>query len=282
MTQDLILNIGGELRNIRRPAIMGIINVTPDSFYAKSRTPSVLSALTRALEMTACGVDILDIGAYSTRPGADVIDADTEYDRLAPALESIRRELPQVIVSVDTFRTSVARRCIESFGPFIINDVAGGTIDAEIGAVAAEYHLPYILMHMRGTPDTMQTLTKYENVTRDVISDLAFKADALHQLGVADIIIDPGFGFAKDVDQNYQLMANLSEFKRMGYPVLVGISRKSMIWKPLQICASESLSGTVTLNTIAMLHGADILRVHDVAEAVQSRAVTELYLDKVT
>ena len=226
--------------------------------------------------MVRQGADIIDVGAYSTRPGAREIDADTEYDRLAPALESIIRAVPGTPLSVDTFRASVADRCIENFGPMIINDVGGTTLDPEIGRVAADRHVPYILMHMRGTPATMSTLTDYDDVVADVLEDLVRKADALTQIGVADVILDPGFGFAKTVAQNYELLAALPQFEATGYPVLVGISRKTMIWKPLGITADQAINGTTVLNTIALLRGADILRVHDVAEAVQARKLVSL------
>lgn len=274
-TESLTLNMGGCAVDISRPAIMGIVNTTPDSFYAMSRVEGA-EAGRRALQMVRQGADIIDLGAYSTRPGAAEVDADTEYDRLASALESIRCTVPDTPVSIDTFRASVADRCIRTFGPLIINDVAGTTLDGEIGNVAAARKVPYILMHMRGTPATMSSLTDYDDVVTDVLEDLIRKADALSQAGVADIILDPGFGFAKTVPQNYELLEALSQFKATGYPVLVGISRKTMIWKPLGITADQALNGTTVLNTIALLRGADILRVHDVAEAVQARRLVSL------
>lgn len=274
-TESLTLNMGGCAVDISRPAIMGIVNTTPDSFYAMSRVEGA-EAGRRALQMVRQGADIIDLGAYSTRPGAAEVDADTEYDRLASALESIRCTVPDTPVSIDTFRASVADRCIRTFGPLIINDVAGTTLDGEIGNVAAARKVPYILMHMRGTPATMSSLTDYDDVVADVLEDLIRKADALSQAGVADIILDPGFGFAKTVPQNYELLEALSQFKATGYPVLVGISRKTMIWKPLGITADQALNGTTVLNTIALLRGADILRVHDVAEAVQARRLVSL------
>ena len=249
--ESMTLNMGGRLSDIRRPAVMGIVNATPDSFYAMSRAGGA-EAGRRALQMVRQGADIIDVGAYSTRPGAREIDADTEYDRLAPALESIVRAVPGTPLSVDTFRASVADRCIENFGPMIINDVGGTTLA------------------------TMSTLTDYDDVVADVLEDLVRKADALTQIGVADVILDPGFGFAKTVAQNYELLAALPQFEATGYPVLVGISRKTMIWKPLGITADQAINGTTVLNTIALLRGADILRVHDVAEAVQARKLVSL------
>lgn len=274
-TESLTLNMGGRAVDIPRPAIMGIVNATPDSFYAMSRAAGA-EAGRRALQMVRRGADIIDLGACSTRPGAAEIDADTEYDRLAPALEAIRRTVPDTPLSVDTFRASVADRCIKAFGPLIINDVGGTTLDPETGRVAADHKVPYILMHMRGTPATMSSLTDYDDVVADVLEDLMRKADALSQAGVADIILDPGFGFAKTVAQNYELLEALPQFEATGYPVLVGISRKTMIWKPLDITADQALNGTTVLNTIALLRGADILRVHDVAEAVQARRLVSL------
>lgn len=267
--ESMTLNMGGRLSDIRRPAVMGIVNATPDSFYAMSRAGGA-EAGRRALQMVRQGADIIDVGAYSTRPGAREIDADTEYDRLAPALESIIRAVPGTPLSVDTFRASVADRCIENFGPMIINDVGGTTLDPEIGRVAADRHVPYILMHMRGTPATMSTLTDYDDVVADVLEDLVRKADALTQIGVADVILDPGFGFAKTTEQNYELLAGLHRLCALGYPVLAGLSRKSMIYKVLDATPAESLAGTVALGWECLRQGAAILRVHDVREAVDT------------
>lgn len=274
--QPLTLNFGGRLVELHRPAVMGIVNATPDSFFSGSRAAGSLAG-ERAAMLVSQGADIIDVGAYSTRPGADAVDADTEYDRLAEALDAIKKvcgeDLP---LSIDTFRASVVDRCIRAFGPVMINDVGGTTLDAAIGEVAASHHVPYVLMHMRGTAATMGTLTDYEDVVAEVIEDLARKADTLHQSGVADIIIDPGFGFAKTTGQNYRLLGAIPAFRRMGMPVLVGISRKTMIWKPLGIKPDEALNGTTVLNTIALMEGADILRVHDVTEAVQARMLVGL------
>lgn len=275
-SKGLTLNFGGTLVELQRPAIMGIVNATPDSFYASSRTPGALAGQ-RAAAMIEQGVDIIDVGAYSTRPGATPVDADTEYDRLAVAIAAVRTMCGEEIpISIDTFRADVADRCLQAFGPLMINDVGGTTLDPAIGDVAAKWKVPYVLMHMRGTPETMNSLTDYRDVVADIIEDLARKADALHQQGVADIIIDPGYGFAKTIDQNYRLLNAIPQFKRMGMPVLVGISRKTMIWKPLAITPDQALNGTTALNTIALLKGADILRVHDVAEAVQVRTLVDL------
>jgi dihydropteroate synthase len=276
MVETKTINIHGRLYDFDTPKIMGIINVTPDSFYADSRSFTTDVIKPRVARHLAEGADILDIGGYSTRPGAEDISPEEEYTRLARALEVIRKEWPDTIVSIDTFRGEVARRCIEDFNVEIINDVAGGALDPSIWEVVAEYKVPYILMHMRGTPDTMQSLTDYEDVTRDVVLDLARKTAALRSMGVADVILDPGFGFAKTVDQNWQLMAELEEFTREGLPLLVGISHKTMIWRPLGISPSEALNGTTVLNTIALQKGADILRVHEVKPAVEARALVEM------
>lgn len=259
--------MSGELYSLSRPKVMGIINVTPDSFYSKSRIADIPSFEARLDIMLADGADIIDLGGYSSRPGCKDISADEEFSRLAPALECIRRRDEHIIVSIDTFRADVARKCVEQFGADIINDIAGGTLDPEMFPTVAEMKVPYILMHMRGNPQNMTTLTEYSDVTAEVISDLAFKLDALHQLGVCDVIIDPGFGFAKDTDGNFTLLRELPAFRELGCPILAGLSRKSMIWRALGISPEESLNGTTALNMAALMGGADILRVHDVKEA---------------
>lgn len=270
---DLTISLGGFLMNFSEPKIMGILNVTPDSFFAGSRKQSDDEIRDRVKEILAQGADIIDIGGYSSRPGADEVSAEEEYRRLETGLRVIRDLAPDAVVSVDTFRADVARRCVTEWGVQIVNDISGGYLDPDMWATVAELKCAYVLMHMRGTPSTMQSLTDYDDVTADVISDLAHKVDALHKLGVANIILDPGFGFAKDVEQNYRMMNQLEEFSRLGLPVLVGISRKTMIWKPLGITPDESLSGTVALDTVAMMKGADIIRVHDVLPAVQTRKI---------
>lgn len=266
----LTINIRGRLMDFSRPKVMGIINVTPDSFYSQSRTFSQ-DAIARRLDgMLAEGADIIDIGGYSTRSGADPVSPEEEYSRLALALETVRKRHPETVVSVDTFRAEVARRCVEDWQADIINDIGGGTLDPEMWPTVADLKVPYILMHMRGTPQTMQSMTDYEDVAADVISDLAHKAARLHALGVADVIIDPGYGFAKTVDQNYRLLAAIPEFRKMRMPVLVGISHKTMIWRPLGITPEESTLPTVALDAMALQLGADIVRVHEVLPAVQT------------
>lgn len=266
--EDLTINIRGRLYSLGRKVIMGIINVTPDSFYSDSRTPHIDAIRHRAEDMRRSGADWVDIGGYSTRPGAAEVSPAEELDRLARGIGAVREVWPDAVISVDTFRADVARECVR-IGADIINDISGGTLDPGMWSAIAEMRVPYVLMHTRGTPATMQSLTDYTDVTADVLSDMMHKVAALHALGVADIILDPGFGFAKTTEQNYRLLANLRQFADTGLPVLAGLSRKSMIWKPLDITPAMALPGTIALNTAALLNGADIVRVHDVPEARQ-------------
>lgn len=254
---------------LREPWVMGIINVTPDSFYSASRTSADYVA-SKAEQMLADGATIIDVGGYSTRPNASKISPDEEWSRLAKALEAMRRRLPAAVLSVDTFRADVARRCVEQFGVDIINDISGGDMDPNMFATVAELHVPYILMHTRGNPSTMQSLCNYDNVTAEILSDLAFKEAELRRLGVCDVIIDPGFGFAKDTAQNFALLNNLDLFKALDRPILVGISRKSMVSRTLGCSPAQALNGTTVLNTIALMKGAHILRVHDVKQAAEA------------
>lgn len=272
----LSINIKGSLHHLHKPWVMGILNVTPDSFFAESRTIETDDIRRRVDDLISQGADIIDIGGYSSRPGAPEVSTDEEYSRLARGLEAIRKYHPDTLISVDTFRADVARRCVSDWEADIINDISGGNLDAEMWPTVAELQVPYILMHMRGTPSSMQSLCDYNDVTADVIRDLAFKIDAMHQLGIADIIVDPGFGFAKDINQNYQLMAELDQFKQLNAPLLVGISRKSMIYRPLDITPQTAINGTTVLNTFALLHGANILRVHDIKEAVEAVKIIDL------
>ncbi len=264
------INVDGRLISFDTPKVMGIVNVTPDSFYAGSRVSESADISDRVRSMLAEGADILDIGGYSSRPGADEVSPDEEYSRLARGLEAIRKVKEDAVVSVDTFRADVARRCVEEWNVGIINDIAGGDLDPEMWDTVADLDVPYVLMHMRGNPKTMGSLTEYKDVTAETLSALAEKTALLREKGVRDVVIDPGFGFAKTVEQNYQLLSDLKEFKIIGAPVLVGISRKTMIWKPLEITPDNAANGTTVLNTIALLNGADILRVHDVRNAVEA------------
>lgn len=262
------INCRGRLIDLSEPKVMAIVNVTPDSFYSGSRCPSTEAALARADEALAQGADILDLGAYSTRPGAAEVLADEEWQRLQSVVTELRRRHPQAVISIDTFRSSVAERAVDA-GADIINDVSGGTLDEQMFATVARLQVPYILMHMRGTPATMQQHTTYNNLLADVIAELSQPLRRLTDMGVHDVIIDPGFGFAKTLEQNYELFAHLSEFSVFNRPVLVGISRKSMIYKLFNITPEQSLSATTALNLLALKNGASILRVHDVPEAVQ-------------
>lgn len=264
------LTIKGEKRAIVKPWVMGILNVTPDSFYSGSRMGvDEMRIGERVEEILKEGGDIIDIGAYSTRRNADDISPEEEYSRLKIGLNVIKNVDANAIVSVDTFRADVARRCVEEFGVDIVNDVSGGTLDDEMFATVANLKVPYILMHMRGTPATMQQLTEYNDVARDVIDDLNKKKCALNDLGIDDVIIDPGFGFSKTVEQNFEMLNRLEDFKQLDAPLLVGVSRKTMIYRTLGCTPVESLNGTTVINTISLLKGAHILRVHDVKEAVE-------------
>lgn len=262
------INCRGSLVDLSRPKVMAIVNVTPDSFYSGSRCSTTEAALARADEALAQGADILDLGAYSTRPGAAEVPAEEEWQRLQPVVAELRRRHPQAVISIDTFRSSVAERAVDA-GADIINDVSGGTLDDRMFDTVARLQVPYILMHMRGTPATMQQHTNYNNLLADVISELSQPLRRLTDMGVHDVIIDPGFGFAKTLEQNYELFAHLAEFSVFNCPVLVGISRKSMIYKLFGITPEQSLSATAALNMLALQSGVSILRVHDVPEAVQ-------------
>ena len=273
------LNLKGRLVTIDRPWVMGIVNVTPDSFYSGSRVNDEHMLVERVRQMIVDGADVIDVGACSTRPGSEQVDVQGEMARLGWALAIIRREHPAVIISVDTYRAEVAQRCVEEWGADIINDISGGTIDEDMFATVARLHVPYVLMHMRGTPETMSQLTDYDNVAADVLEWMARRIDDLRQLGVADVIADPGFGFAKTLEQNYELLARLDAFHALEAPLLVGVSRKRMIYMPLQCDADTALNGTTVINTIALMHGAHILRVHDVKAAAEAVALTTLLRD---
>ena len=270
------LNLRGRLVEIDRPWVMGIVNVTPDSFYSGSRATDEQTLVNRVHPLLDEGADVLDIGACSTRPGSQSVDAQGEMDRLQWALGIIRREAPDTILSVDTYRAAVARRCVWDWGVDIINDISGGTLDDDMFDTVAQLHVPYVLMHMRGTPDTMSSLTDYDDVTADVLEWMARRIDDLRQVGVADIIADPGFGFAKTVEQNYEMLASLEAFHALDAPLLVGVSRKRMIYTPLECNADEALNGTTIINTMALERGAHILRVHDVRAAVEAVKLVSL------
>lgn len=264
------INIKGELLDLSTPVVMGILNVTPDSFYSGSRNQTLSDILKRTEQILSEGGTIIDIGAQSTRPSSELLTAEQEIERLAPALEAIDKEFSDVILSVDTFYADVARFCVEQGGVAIINDISGGNIDEKMFGTVAELNVPYILMHMRGMPQTMQQHTDYNDLMQNISYYFSEKIAKLNLLGINDVILDPGFGFSKNVSQNYELMSHLSFFENFELPLLVGISRKSMITKFLDVTAGEALNGTMVLNTYALLNGADILRVHDVKQAVEA------------
>jgi dihydropteroate synthase len=262
------INIKGILLTFEKPVIMGILNVTPDSFFDGGKHNSLENALQRTTQMIADGVDIIDIGAYSSRPGAPLISSQEEIDRALPVIEAITEKFPYIPLSIDTFRADVAKAAIHS-GAHIINDISGGILDDKMFTTVAELQVPYILMHMRGTPEMMQQFTDYDDVVNDVAVDLGNKIAKLRALGVKDIILDPGYGFAKTIEQNYELLLRVNELHYHGLAILGGISRKSMIYKKLNITPQESLNATTALNTILLERGVQILRVHDVKEAKQ-------------
>ena len=263
------LNCSGKLLSLESPKVMGILNATPDSFYAGSRMQTERELAERAQQILSEGGAIIDVGAYSTRPGAVDVSAEEEWERLANALQVVRREAPEAILSVDTFRAEIARRCVETFGVSIINDISGGDADAQMFDTVADLRVPYVLMHCQGTPQTMQQAPSYKHVTAEVITDLSRKVRQLRQRGMRDIIIDPGFGFGKTLEHNYTLLRQLEDFRIFGLPLLIGVSRKSMITKLLDITADEALNGTTALNAFALMKGAHILRVHDVKAAAE-------------
>jgi dihydropteroate synthase len=272
----LTLNVGGKLVDLSQPAVMGILNVTPDSFYAGSRVAHLDEVVRRAGEMLEHGATFLDVGGYSTRPGAEDISLEEELGRVVPAVETVLKAFPEALVSVDTFRSGVARAAVEA-GAGLVNDISGGTLDGEMFSTVAALQIPYVLMHLRGTPQTMTSYTQYEDLPGEIFEYFVQKVFALRQLGVKDIVLDLGFGFAKTPDQNYQLLRQWDIFKPLGLPMLAGLSRKSMIYKKLRIPVAEALNGTTVLNTIALMKGAAILRVHDVKEAVQAVRLYGLY-----
>lgn len=269
----ITLNLRGRLLELREPLIMGILNVTPDSFFSESRTPDEEHIAQRVKQMMNDGADMIDIGGYSSRPGADDVSTEEEMNRLRRGLRIIRKLYPDVPVSVDTFRADVARMCIEEEGADIINDISGGMMDRQMFRTVAQLHVPYIMMHMQGTPDSMQLAPHYDNLRQEVMLYFAERIDRLCQMGAKDIIVDPGFGFGKTMEHNYELMAHLEDFHVFGLPLLVGISRKTMIYKLLGGTPQTSLNGTTVLNTIALTKGAHILRVHDVKEAVETKRI---------
>jgi dihydropteroate synthase len=264
------INAGGKLLDLDIPKVMGILNITPDSFYKGSRFSTDEEILRSATRMSEEGADMLDVGGYSSRPGANDITVEEERTRVLKAVRLISRELPEAIISIDTFRAEIAREAVLECGAHIINDISGGEADNKMFSIVEKLNVPYILMHMKGEPRTMQKNPVYDDVVADILKWLGERIFKLKSAGLRDIIIDPGFGFGKTIDHNFELLRRLGDFSIAGLPVLVGLSRKSIIWKTLEINAAEALNGTSVLNAIAVLNGADILRVHDVREAVQT------------
>lgn len=267
------LNIRGRLIDLSTPRVMGILNVTPDSFYDGSRTPDEKSILEKAGAMLEAGATFIDVGGYSTRPGADDVPENEELKRVIGAIRALKGSFPEAIISIDTFRSVIARAAV-SEGADMINDVSGGDMDPEMFSTVAQLGVPYILMHMRGTPATMSSLNKYENLIVDVQRELKGKLHQLTSLGVRDVIVDPGFGFAKNVSQNFELLDKLDLFRQLERPLLVGLSRKSMIWKTLKTTPEHALNGSTALHTVALMKGASVLRVHDVKEAMECITLT--------
>ena len=269
------INANGRLMDLSEPQVMGILNVTPDSFYAGSHGVTEGYIIDRIHQIMNEGASIIDIGACSTRPGADEVSIEEEMSRLRMGLELIRKHRPEAIVSVDTYRADVAKMCVEEYGAAIINDISAGQMDDRMFATIARLGIPYIIMHMKGTPKDMQVNPQYDHFLKEVFYYFSEKVQRLRDLGVKDIIIDPGFGFGKTLEHNYELMNHLEEFALFELPLLVGVSRKSMIYKHLGITPEEALNGTTTLNTIALLKGASILRVHDVRQAMESVKIVQ-------
>ena len=275
ITTARYINVNGSLLDLSQPRVMGILNVTPDSFYAGSRTQTEAEIVRRVKQIVSEGAAIIDIGAYSSRPNADNVSAREEMERLRMGLKILFEIQPDAVVSVDTFRADVARMCVEEYGVAIINDIAAGEMDANMFHTVAALNVPYIMMHMQGTPQSMQQHPHYDNLLKEVFLYFARKVQQLRDLGVKDIILDPGFGFGKTMEHNYELLSHLEEFRIFELPLLVGVSRKSMIYRLLDITPQEALNGTTVLDTICLLKGADILRVHDVREAVETVRIVQ-------
>ena len=271
----IYINVKGKLMDLSQPQVMGILNVTPDSFYAESRIQTEKDIILRLKQIIDEGASIVDIGAYSSRPNAQHISTEEEMERLRSCLKLVNKEYPDAIVSIDTFRADIAKMCVEEYGAAIINDISAGNMDKHMFATIAQLGVPYIIMHMKGTPQDMQTHPHYDNLLKEVFYYFSEKVSKLRDLGVKDIILDPGFGFGKTIEHNYQLMNHLEEFSTFELPLLVGISRKSMIYKLLGTSPEEALNGTTALNTMSLLKGANILRVHDVKAATEAVKIVE-------
>jgi dihydropteroate synthase len=271
------IQLNGRLVMLNNPVVMGILNLTPDSFYEGSRYQKESEILRRAEEILFAGGSFIDIGAVSTRPGANFVSEGAELERLLPAVKVIRRHFPEANLSIDSFRSGVVAKVHDEIGDFLVNDISGGSMDGQMFETVANLGLPYILMHIQGTPETMQKNPSYQDVVKDILLELSEKINTLKLLGVNDIIVDPGFGFGKNLQHNYELLNSLDSFRLFELPLLVGLSRKAMIWKLLDSSPGESLNGTTVLNALALMGGADILRVHDVREAVETiKLVSEI------
>lgn len=264
------VNLGGELIDFSVPVVMGIINVTPDSFYDGGKMEDEKVILSTVEKMIEEGATVIDVGAVSTKPGAQLVSTKIELGRLIPAVQAIRKKFPKIPLSIDTFRSWVAVRIIDEFGPVIVNDISGGTLDSKMFETIGKLEVPYVLSHILGTPRDMQDNPEYTDIIKDISTYLSEKVKRLTKMGVKDVIIDPGFGFGKNLDHNYELLNRLDSFKVFQLPVMVGLSRKSMIWKALETKPEFALNGTTVANTLALMGGADILRVHDVKEAVEA------------
>lgn len=269
------INCNGKLIDLSSPKVMGILNITPDSFFDGGKYKSDSAVISKVEKMINDGATFIDVGAYSSRPGAKHISEDEELERISPIIKLLIKEFPEILISVDTFRSSVADFCINN-GACIVNDISAGNMDKQMFETVAKLQVPYIIMHMQGTPQNMQHNPAYKNVVEAVLFYFSKKIDELHTLGLNDIITDVGFGFGKTLDQNYELLKNLNLFKNLETPTLVGLSRKSMLFKPLEITQNEALNATTSANTFALLNGANILRVHDVKEAMEAIKIVEL------
>lgn len=274
------LNVSGKLLEVDSPIVMGILNATPDSFYSVSRCDSDEAVRMRVRQIVSEGGRIIDVGGYSSRPMADDVAPEDEWRRLSAALRIVRDEAPGAIVSVDTFRASIAERCVGEYGVDIVNDISSGQLDRAMIPTVARLKVPYVMMHMRGNPHTMQDFTDYGDVAADVMRFLGDRMKEAAYAGISDIILDPGFGFSKTLDQNYELLARMELLRELGYPLLVGVSRKSMVYKLFGTSPEQSLNATTAVNTLALLKGASILRVHDVREAVEAVAVVEKFREE--
>lgn len=272
------IKIKGGLLDLKKKRVMGILNITPDSFYDGGELSSLEKIVSRAGEMLEEGADILDVGGYSSRPGADNISIEVETERILPAISEIKKSFPDSIISVDTFRAKVAEKAIEA-GADLINDISAGDLDSDLPEFVAQAKIPYIIMHMKGLPENMQLNPTYSDVTKEILSYFSNKLSSFYKLGIHDVIIDPGFGFGKNSQQNFEILNKLSLFTMLQVPLMVGVSRKSMIYKNLKNSPENALNGTTVLNTISLINGASILRVHDVKEAVETIKLVDLYLN---